>query len=280
MAIDRQTLYVVATPIGHLADFSHRAVMVLGQCDVILCEDTRVSRVLLQHHGITTPIQAMHRFNEADVLQRHIDGLTQGQSIAIISDAGTPLIQDPGGRLVCACHAQGIRVVPIPGASAIMAALSVAGFSESHFEFVGFLPGKAHARDTMLKAWCEQPHIMVAFEVPHRIEATLTALAHVLPPDRDVVLARELTKKFETIVRLKASELPTWMTQKPVLKGEWVLMVGPAVIEPSALSPQGKQALKVLMTRCSIKDSVAMASAITGDRKNVLYAYAMTLDAG
>lgn len=277
MQVANKTVYVVATPIGHLADLSLRAIHVLQQCDMILCEDTRVSRVLLKHHAIQTPMKAMHRFNEAEVVQAHVGRLLQGEKLAIISDAGTPLIQDPGGRLVRACHAHGIDVVPIPGASAVMAALSVAGFDASHFEFIGFMPTKATMRTDTITQWRTCQHIMMAFEVPHRIVATLQCLAAHLPKDRTVVLARELTKKFETVVRTTAGGLLAWLASEPVLKGEWVVMVGPAHANVETLSPLGLKALQVLLQRCSVKDSVAMAATLSGDRKNLLYTHAMRL---
>ncbi len=193
-------LYVVATPIGNLEDISYRAVRLLSEVDLIAAEDTRHSRVLLSHYDIATPMQALHEHNEAQVEGRILERIGEGQAIALISDAGTPLISDPGYLLVRAAREAGLPVYAVPGPSAITAALSVAGLPPDRFAFEGFLPTKAAARKKKLQALCHETRTLVFFESSHRIEAAVADMTEIFGGQRLVALCRELTKKFETVI--------------------------------------------------------------------------------
>jgi len=219
-------LYVVATPIGNLEDISYRAVNILTEADLIAAEDTRHSRVLLAHYGITTPMQALHEHNEAQVVGRMLERIAAGEAIALISDAGTPLISDPGYRLVRAAREAGLPVFALPGPSAVTAALSVAGLPPDRFAFEGFLPSKAAARRKRLEMLSHEDRTLVFFESSHRIEAAIADMAEVFGPGRLAAVCRELTKKFETVIRAPLAEISERIAaDKNQTKGEFVVVV-------------------------------------------------------
>ena len=219
-------LYVVATPIGNLEDISYRAVSILTEVDLIAAEDTRHSRVLLAHYGINTPMQALHEHNEAQVVGRMLERIAAGEAIALISDAGTPLISDPGYRLVRAAREAGLPVFALPGPSAVTTALSVAGLPPDRFAFEGFLPSKATARKKTLESLSHEDRTLVLFESSHRIEAAIADMAEVFGPGRLAAVCRELTKKFETVIRAPLAEISERIAaDKNQTKGEFVIVV-------------------------------------------------------
>ncbi|MCK5356579.1 MAG: 16S rRNA (cytidine(1402)-2'-O)-methyltransferase [Methyloprofundus sp.] len=273
------TLYVVATPIGNLADFSLRAIETLQKVDIICAEDTRHARTLLQHHGITTHCIALHQHNEAQSAAGLIEKIQQGRSIAIISDAGTPLISDPGLPLVALAQATGIKVSPIPGACALIAALSASGLALSQFSFLGFLPRTSSARLSLFKQQKNIPETWVFYESCHRILACIKDLASIIP-DREISIAREITKLHETIIKTSTQDMLALIEQDSNMqRGEFVVMVSGATIEkkPDTLSEQQLKTLKALLTECSIKTAVKLAVEITGVRKKLLYQTALKL---
>jgi 16S rRNA (cytidine1402-2'-O)-methyltransferase len=274
-------LYVVATPIGNLADVTLRAVQVLSQVDAVACEDTRVGAQLLRHLGLHKPLLALHAHNEhaasAAVLQR----LAAGERVAVISDAGTPAVSDPGAVVVAAAAAAGHRIVPIPGPSSALAALSAAGDTAgSGFTFVGFLPAKGGDRQAALAAVLAHAGTQVLFEAPHRMDDLLAALASAAPTRR-VTLARELTKQFETIHTAPAAELPAWQAADAHrAKGEFVLVLHalpPAASTSDGLDPAVERTLAALLRELPLKQAVALAVEITGTPRNTLYARALAL---
>ena len=219
-------LYVVATPIGNLEDISYRAVRILSEVDLIAAEDTRHSRVLLSHYNITTPMQTLHEHNEAQVEGRMLERITNGQAIALISDAGTPLISDPGFRLVRSAREAGLPVYSVPGASAITAALSIGGLPSDRFSFEGFLPSKATARSKKLEMLCRESRTMVFFESSHRIKAAIAAMTDVFGGQRMAAICRELTKKFETVIRAPLVDLGERLADdRDQSRGEFVILV-------------------------------------------------------
>lgn len=219
-------LYLVATPIGNLEDISYRAVRILTEVDLIAAEDTRHSRTLLEHYGISTPLTALHEHNEVQVLGRIIDLLSDGKAVALISDAGTPVISDPGYKLVCAARDAVLPVHAVPGPSAVTAALSVAGLPPDRFVFEGFLPPKAAARIKKLEALRSEPRTMIFFESSHRIRTALDDLLAVFGGQHPVALCRELTKKFETVLRGPLSEVASRLDEDPNQgRGEFVIVL-------------------------------------------------------
>ena len=241
-------LYVVATPIGNLEDISFRAVRILSEVDLIAAEDTRHSRVLLSHYNISTSMQALHEHNEAQVVGRILDRISDGQAIALISDAGTPLISDPGYRLVKAAREADLAVYSVPGPSAITAALSVAGLPPDRFAFEGFLSSKATARKKELMALCHETRTLVFFESSHRIEAAIADMAEAFGGQRLVAVCRELTKKFETVIRVPLADMKLELAQDTnQRRGEFVVVVdGYEGSEDNALSDAHKMALALL----------------------------------
>jgi 16S rRNA (cytidine1402-2'-O)-methyltransferase len=268
-------LYVVATPIGNREDITQRAVSILKTVDVIAAEDTRHSRILLEALGIQTKLIAFHAHNESNASARLIASLKQGQNIALISDAGTPLIRDPGYPLVTDAHAAGIKVVPIPGACALIAALSGGGVPSDVFTFGGFLPATKAARQQVLtdfKAACA--HTLVFYESTHRLLACLDDLAEILGDDVELVLAKELTKVFEAFVRGRKDDIKTWLlADKARLKGEFVVMVLPRAPEDN--HSEANKCLNILLAELPVKQAVKIASKLTGSSRNVLYALAL-----
>ena len=241
-------LYVVATPIGNLEDFSYRAVRILSEADLIAAEDTRHSRVLLSHYGITTPMQALHEHNEEQAVAGILDRIRNGDAVALISDAGTPLISDPGYRLICAARDAGLPVFSVPGPSAITAALSIAGLPPDRFAFEGFLPSKPAARKKKLQELLSEMRTLVFFESSHRIEATIQDMAEIFGEQRLAAVCRELTKKFETVIRSSLAEISKQLAaDNNQTRGEFVVIVnGYQGNEDQALLNAHKVALELL----------------------------------
>lgn len=275
----KNALYVVATPIGNLADISLRALDVLRGVDLVACEDTRHARHLLDHHGIRVQTLAVHQHNENEAANKLIAILAEGKSIALISDAGTPAISDPGARTVAAVRAAGFPVIPLPGASAAIAALSAAGMTEDRFLFVGFLPSKSSARRAAIKELAAISAVLVIYEAPHRVLETVADLAEVLEPQREIVIAREVTKLFEQIERLLLPDASAWLTADPNRqRGEFVLLVSGAVTsEKSEIELQTERMLTILLAELPLKQAAKLTAEITGQPKNALYQRALAL---
>lgn len=268
---------MVATPIGNLADFSPRAREVLSQVSAIAAEDTRTSSVLLNHWGISTRMIALHAHNEASASQMVIQKLQKGESIAVITDAGTPGISDPGSLLVKEAHSLGIQVCPIPGPCAVTTLLSGSGFF-GPFLFEGFLPNQAGARRTRLEQLAQYPFTLVFYEAPHRIAKTLEALCETLGPERIIVIGRELTKRFETLHRTTLKEAVLWLAEdENRSRGEFVLAVEGAAETTSGDSIQRDTLLSALLEKLSVNDAVKIAMQVTGEKRNALYSRALEL---
>jgi 16S rRNA (cytidine1402-2'-O)-methyltransferase len=272
------TLYVVATPIGNLDDISARALKVLRDVALIAAEDTRHSMRLMQHFGIPTPLAACHEHNERDEGSRFLSRLQAGDDVALISDAGTPLISDPGYHLVRQVRAAGIKVVPVPGPCALIAALSAAGLPSDRFIFEGFLPAKAVGRRARLEAVKEEPRTLIFYEAPHRILECLEDMELVFGGERVALLARELTKTFETLNGLPLSELRAWVaSDSNQQRGECVVLVAgwQAPEGDEAVSAETLRVLDLLLKEMPLKRAAAVAAEITGVRKNLLYQVAL-----
>ena len=273
-------LYVVATPIGNLADLSLRAIHVLGLVDAVACEDTRHSAPLLHQLGISKPLLAVHEHNEREAASAVLARLARGERVAYVSDAGTPAISDPGAALVATVQAAGYRTLPIPGASSSVAALSVAGDAAGGpFIFVGCLPARGGERNQALKLLTAEARTQVLFEAPHRIEALAQAFA-VACGLRRITLCRELTKQFETIVTLPAAELPAWLAaDSNRTRGEFVLVIH--ALDAPALNAEGDahdSMLRTLLAALPLKQAVGLAAELTGARRNALYTRALALN--
>lgn len=270
------TLYVVATPIGNLADMVPRARETLQQVDLIAAEDTRHSKRLLEHFHISTPMVAYHDHNEAQSLPTLLQRLGQGESVALISDAGTPLISDPGYRLVREARDAGFRICPIPGASALVAALSAAGLPSDRFVFEGFLPAKSGARRKSLDSLAAEERTLIFYETPHRIAAALADVVHCLGAEREVVLARELTKTFETILAGSAAELLQKVEEDPnQQRGEIVLLIRGAQAKGDELDADARRIMSILTRELPLKQAASLTAEISGAKKNALYQWAL-----
>lgn len=268
-------LYVVATPIGNLADMVPRAVDVLQSVDLIAAEDTRHSKRLLQHFNILTPVVAYHDHTAKKSVESLINSLLAGQSVALISDAGTPLISDPGYRIVSSALDAGIRVVPVPGASAAITALSVAGLPSDRFVFEGFLPAKQVARLKHLQKLQDETRTLIFYEAPHRLLSTLQDMTQVFGHMREAVLARELTKAFETVKRTTLSDLCDWVqADSNQQRGECVVLVRGASAE-ACDDLEARRVLDILLEQLPLKQASALAARITGAKKNQLYQYGL-----
>lgn len=279
MTIESGALYVVATPIGNLEDISARALRILREVNCIAAEDTRHTGQLLRHFGIETPLLSLHEHNERERLATLITRLREGQALALVSDAGTPLISDPGFALVRELRRQGLQVIPVPGASSLLAALSVAGLPTDRFAFEGFLPARSAARQECLRALAREERTLVFFEASHRIAETLADLAAVFGGERPAVIARELTKRFEEIQGATLSELTVWLAADPKRqKGEFVLVTqgAPAATETDTL--ETRRLLTALLAELPTSRAVAVAAKVTGLRKKPLYELALTLE--
>ncbi|GAB4223694.1 MAG: 16S rRNA (cytidine(1402)-2'-O)-methyltransferase [Gammaproteobacteria bacterium] len=271
-------LYVVATPIGNLADISMRASDTLKQVDMIAVEDTRHSQRLLQHLGIHKPLLALHEHNETSATEQLLNTLQAGKNVALISDAGTPLINDPGYQLVTQCHIQNIPVRPIPGPCALITALCAAGLPTDKFIFEGFLPAKTHAKQQRLNTLKHETRTMIFYEAPHRLLATLDSMLTYWEPQRMIVLARELTKTFETIHSDTLENLHQFVAQDAhQQKGECVLLVHgfTGTIEPE--TEHAVQVLKTLLNELPLKQATRLAAQLTNINKNQLYQWALAL---
>ncbi len=266
-------LYVVATPIGNLRDLSLRALDVLGSADVIAAEDTRNSGHLLTHHGITANrLMALHQHNERGAAEKIIALLAQGQSVALVTDAGTPAVSDPGALLVADVRAAGYRVIPIPGANAALAALSASGLPAPHFLFYGFLPNKSAARRSSLQDLITLPYTLVFYEAPHRIVECVADLHSVYGGERQIVFAREITKLFESIHRCTLAEAMDWLNADPNnQRGEFVLLVSGAIVQEEGLDAETERVLALLLKELPLKQAVQLAVQITGAGRNELY---------
>ncbi|AOR63534.1 16S rRNA (cytidine(1402)-2'-O)-methyltransferase [Pectobacterium wasabiae] len=274
--ISASTLYIVPTPIGNLGDITQRALAVLASVDLIAAEDTRHTGLLLQHFAINARLFALHDHNEqqkADVL---LAKLQSGQSIALVSDAGTPLINDPGYHLVRRCREAGVRVVPLPGACAAITALSASGLASDRFCYEGFLPAKTKGRKDKLRELGEETRTLIFYESTHRLLDSLQDISEVLGAERYVVLAREITKTWESIHGAPVGELLAWVKEdENRRKGEMVLIVEGHQIDDSALSSEALRTLALLRAELPLKKAAALAAEIHGVKKNALYRYGL-----
>ncbi len=275
-SVQGSTLYVVATPIGNLADITLRALAVLGKADVVCAEDTRVTAQLLSAYGIQAKLISVREHNEQQMAERVIAELAAGKAVAQVSDAGTPAVCDPGAKLAARVREAGFAVVPVVGASAVMGALSVAGVSEPSFYFHGFLPAKAGERKKLLADFAEADYPVVAFETPHRIEAALADMA-ALFPGRHMVLAREISKTFETFLSGTVAEIQTALqNDSNQSRGEMVLILHPAPAEKGGdVPPEAQQVMRVLAAELPTKQAAELAAKITGQSKKALYDLAL-----
>lgn len=270
-------LYVLATPIGNACDISLRALHVLALADAVACEDTRNTSGLLQRYGLSKTLLAAHQHNEREVADKIVERLRAGQRIALVSDAGTPAVSDPGARVVDAVRAAGLRVVPLPGASAAVTALSASGLVDAQFHFAGFLPAKAKQRETALQQLASMQAALVFYEAPHRIVETIQAMLAVFGPTRQVVLARELTKLFEDIHRCPLAEAPAWLEQDANRqRGEFVVLVEGAP-DTDGDQLEAERVLRILLAELPVKQAAALAAQITGQKKNALYERALAI---
>ena len=270
---EKGCLYVVATPIGNLADIGQRAVEVLRGVDLVAAEDTRHSGRLLRHLGLDRPLIALHEHNERERVEGIIDRLAGGQKVALISDAGTPLISDPGFALVRACHAAGVRVSPVPGPSAVIAALSVSGLATDRFLFEGFLPRRPAARRERLQALAGEPATLVFYESSHRLPDTLEDLCAILGGDRKLALCRELTKLHETVRLDSPGRILDWVRQdENQRKGEFVLVVSGAPSREAPADAELERVLRILLGEgLALKQAAALAARLTGVKRNQAY---------
>lgn len=274
-------LYVVATPIGNLGDFTPRAREVLAAVDLICAEDTRTSGQLLSQFGLRKPMLALHDHNEGRIAAEVVQRLQAGATVALVSDAGTPLVSDPGYALVAAARTAGLTVLAIPGPSALIAALSIAGLPTDSFSFLGFLPAKAAARRDRLRALAAEPRTWVFYEAPHRVVDCGRDLAAALEPTRLVFVARELTKRFEQSVRLEAAALPAWLEADPNhQRGEFVFAVAGCPSPATGPSIDQGQLLRLLCAELPPSRAAKLAAEITGESRKALYAEALRLSGG
>ena len=271
-------LYIVATPIGNLQDITQRALDTFAQVDLIAAEDTRHSGLLLSHYGIKKPFFALHDHNEQEKAHILVEKLKQGSNIALISDAGTPLISDPGFHLVRQCREAGIRVVPLPGACAAITALCASGIASDRFCFEGFLPAKSKARKDKLENIAEEDRTLIFYESTHRILDTLEDMQSVLGEERYIVLAREITKTWETITGNTIKNLREWLLEDPNrTKGEMVLIVEgkPKSDNNEEISPQAVKALELIAQELPLKKAAAIVAELYGYKKNALYQFGL-----
>ena len=271
-------LYVIATPIGNVGDISLRALRLLALADAVACEDTRNTTHLLTRYGLSKPLIAAHQHNERTAAANLIERLRAGERIALVSDAGTPAVSDPGARIVDAVRAAGLRIIPLPGASAALAALSASGLINDQFHFIGFLPASTGQRDKALANLRQATATLVFYEAPHRIGATLKALAATLGAERQIVIARELTKLFEQIHRCALGDAEHWLAADPNhSRGEFVLLVEGA--QPDDDGGDAERILAILLDELPVSQAAALTAKITGQKKNALYQRALAFKA-
>ncbi|MBO14288.1 MULTISPECIES: 16S rRNA (cytidine(1402)-2'-O)-methyltransferase [unclassified Herbaspirillum] len=270
-------LYVLATPIGNVCDITLRGLHVLAIADAVACEDTRNTSQLLQRYGLSKQLLATHEHNEREAAAKIIERLQAGQRVALVSDAGTPAISDPGARVVDAVRAAGFQVIALPGASAAVTALSASGLTDARFHFVGFLPAKTRQRETALQELVALQAALVFYEAPHRIVETVQSMLQVFGPTRQVVLARELTKLFEHIHRCPLGEAVAWLEQDANRqRGEFVVLLeGAQPVEGE--DAEGERVLRILLEELPVKQAAALAAQITGQKKNALYERALQI---
>ena len=271
------TLYVVATPIGNLGDITLRAIETLKTVDAIAAEDTRHTSGLLSHFGISKKLIAVHEHNEQQSAEKLVLALKNGDNIALVTDAGTPAVSDPGAIVVKTVREAGIKVVPIPGASAVIAALSASGITQNGFYFHGFLPASGATRRKQLEALKAQTVTLVFYEAPHRIIESVEDIAKVLGGERQITFCRELTKTFETIYTCASSEASAWLqADANQQRGEFVLLIEAApVVQVQEISEEAQRVLKCLLAELPLKQAVALATEITNLKKNDLYELAL-----
>ncbi len=268
-------LHIVATPIGNLADVSPRALEALAQADLIACEDTRTSRTLLAHYGISARAVPLHAHNERAASERLLGALRAGRNVSLISDAGTPGVSDPGALLVAAAHREGIRVVPVPGPSAALAAYSAAGFAADRFVFAGFLPAARAARRKAL-AELDTKYPVIIYEAPHRVLESIEDLCECFGGARELLIARELTKKFEELARMPLSKARDWLLAQPHRQqGEFVLVLGPDASTRAPDAAEAERILGILLKELPASDAARLAARITGVPRATLYAVAL-----
>ena len=279
MSFKKGSLYIVATPIGNMGDMTERAQKILSDVDVIAVEDTRRSGQLLRHFDISTPMISVHEHNERQICDSLLERIEKGESIALISDAGTPLLSDPGYFLVNQARKRDISVVPIPGVSAVITALSVAGLPTDRFVFEGFLPAKSAARQQKLEKLKDDARTVIFYEAPHRIIEMLKDCQQVFGGQRKVVLARELTKTFETVHGDNLDTLIPWVeADENQRKGEFVVLVqGAQMREDTGIDAESERILLILLKDLPVKQAAALAANITGLKKNALYQFALEL---
>jgi 16S rRNA (cytidine1402-2'-O)-methyltransferase len=273
-------LYVLATPIGNAADISLRALQVLTIADALACEDTRNTALLLSRYGVQRTLIAAHQHNEREAAQRILERLAAGERVVLVSDAGTPAVSDPGARIVDAVLEAGMRVIPVPGASAALAALSAGGLINDRFHFHGFLPAKAKGREDALARLAAIDATLVFYEAPHRIVETVDALLAAFGPARRIVFGRELTKLFEQIHRCALADAPAWLAADANhRRGEFVLLVEGAPVGEAGAEEmaEAERILAILLEECPVKQAAALAAKITGQKKNALYDLALRM---
>jgi len=273
---NQAALYIVATPIGNLEDLSPRAARLLGEVALIAAEDTRTTRKLLSHIGIATPTTALHEHNEREQVPRLVERLRRGESVALVSDAGTPLVSDPGFHLVRAAHAAGIAVVPVPGPCAAIAALSAAGLPSDRFAFEGFPPGRTAARRALFQRLVHEPRTLIFYESPHRIVDCLTDMAAEFGAEREAAVARELTKKFETLRAAPLGVLADWIARPGTPRqGEFVIVMHGAEARAGTEASDTERVLETLLDALPVSQAVELAAKLTGQPRNALYRRAL-----
>lgn len=267
-------LYLVATPIGNLQDFTFRGLAILQEADVVACEDTRITRHLLQAYGVEKPLLALHQHNERSAAEILLARVEAGEKVALVSDAGTPVISDPGALITRLAQARGITVVPIPGANAVVTALCASGLAGDSFTFAGFIPAKAKAREAFFHSFVASPRTVVFYESPHRIQACLAAMATVFAPERELVIARELTKTFEQIQSLTIATALNWLNADPNRsRGEFVLLLAG---QAETMVDDGlwqSMADDFFQTGISSKDAAVLVAKYSGANKKQVYNY-------
>lgn len=277
-AFPPSTLYVVATPIGNAGDISLRALHLLSMVEAVACEDTRNTGRLLARYGLSRKLIAAHQHNEREVADKLIARLRAGERIALVSDAGTPAVSDPGARIVDAVRNAGLRVMPLPGASAAVCALSASGLLSDQFHFVGFLPARSGQRKAVLSGLRASAATLVFYEAPHRIMESIDALMAAFDPSRQIVIVRELTKLFEEIHRCRLSEAAAWLAADANRqKGEFVLLLEGAAVHVDPDWVEADRILSILLAECSVKQAATLAAQITGQKKNALYERALQM---